>query len=236
LGASIAHEMRTPLSSVGSGIKGVIKQIPLLIDSYKIAQAKKIDVPYINPVHYQLLLPACHNIEAEVQAAFLFIDMLLMKVNPSALASSPTAVCSIAHCVDEMLERYPLDEKEKQLVHWQKTKDFQFLGNDMLIIHVLFNLLKNAIYYVKSAGKGNIQIWLRRDKDYNYLHFKDTGAGISPKILSHIFDQFFSRTQHGAGVGLAFCKSAMLNIGGDIVCRSEEGGYAEFILKFPVLE
>lgn len=61
----------------------------------------------------------------------------------------------------------------------------------------------------------------------------DTGKGISKDILPHVFDRFFTRTQHGAGVGLAFCKMVMHSFGGDIRCQSEEGKHTLFSLSFP---
>lgn len=108
-----------------------------------------------------------------------------------------------------------------------------FKGDELLIIHVLFNLLKNAIYYVRAAGKGNISIRIENGDKYNFLYFKDTGQGINAKVLPHIFERFFSRTYHGTGIGLAYCKLVMQNLDGDITCRSKEFEYTEFKLSFP---
>jgi signal transduction histidine kinase len=141
-------------------------------------------------------------------------------------------VNSIAHCINEALIRYPFDIGEKDLIQWQNKDDFLFRGDELLIIHVLFNLLKNALYYIRVANKGSIFIWLEHGENINTVHFKDTGQGISPKVLPHIFDRFFSRTHHGTGIGLAFCKLVMQSSGGDIVCLSKEGEFTEFILKF----
>ena len=103
---------------------------------------------------------------------------------------------------------------------------------------MLFNLLKNAIYYVKAANKGNmkgvIQIWLESDGKYNVLHFKDVGKGMPEATLHHVFDPFFTKTDHGAGIGLTFCKSVMESYGGKIGCASKEGEFTEFVLSFPI--
>ena len=117
-------------------------------------------------------------------------------------------------------------------MHWKKS-DFSFKGDELLMIHLLFNLLKNALYYIKVAGKGDIHIWCDQNEKHNILHFKDTGQGIAKKDLPHIFERFFTKTPHGTGIGLAFCKMVMNSLGGDITCSSHEKEFAEFTLLFP---
>ena len=56
----------------------------------------------------------------------------------------------------------------------------------------------------------------------------------SAAILPHIFDRFFSKTYHGAGVGLTFCKWVMENLNGSIDCLSLKDEYTHFLLSFPV--
>lgn len=235
LSASIAHELRTPLRAITSGASSIKKYLVNLIETYKIASKKELDIPYIDPLHYQSLMPAFNSIEVEAKSAFTFIDMLLVKVRQPGLKSYQFEIYSIAQCVEEALNRYPFASRELEFVHWQRNQDFMFKGNQLLIIHVLFNLIKNALYYLKVAGKGEIEIWVSKTPKYNILHFKDTGTGISPKILPHIFDRFVTETQHGTGIGLAFCKYAMKSQGGDISCNSIEGQYTEFKLMFPPL-
>ncbi|HVV67948.1 MAG TPA: ATP-binding protein, partial [Gammaproteobacteria bacterium] len=103
-----------------------------------------------------------------------------------------------------------------------------------LLIHVLFNLFKNAIYFIRKAGKGNIHIWLEHHPRHNQIHFKDTGAGIKSENLPKIFDPFFTvDTNKGTGIGLAFCAMTLKSFGGSITCQSEWQEYTEFILTFP---
>ena len=67
----------------------------------------------------------------------------------------------------------------------------------------------------------------------NKVFFKDTGKGISAEILPRIFDRFFSKTLHGAGVGLTFCRMVTQSLGGKITCSSIENEYTLFTLFFP---
>jgi signal transduction histidine kinase len=138
--------------------------------------------------------------------------------------------------VEEALTEYPFLGDDRSMVTTQFDEDFEFKGNSLLIKHILFNLLKNSIYYVKAANKGDITIKAATVDGRHTLSFKDTGAGIAPDILPHIFDKFYSNTKYGTGIGLAFCRSVMKGLGGDITCKSQYGEYTEFILTFPPLE
>ncbi len=234
LGMDIAHELRTPLNTIFSNATGVKKYFPQLIDSYKKAKAEKLDIAEIDEFHFDALPRALDNITSEVQYSFTFINMLL--INASEFQTNKSfQTLSISHSVSEAIARYPFDLGDKEFVVWEEQKDFMFQGDEQLMIHVIFNLLKNAIYYVRAAGKGKIVIWIELGEKYNQLHFKDTGTGISKKILPYIFNRFFSKTYHGTGIGLSFCKLTMKNFSGDIIVRSVEGEYTEFIMYFPTI-
>ena len=236
LASSIAHELRTPLCGISLGSQGIQQILPTLIDGYQLAEQRNLLEKKLPKRKFNILNQVLTNIIHEVRSANVFIDMLLMKVGPQYLSKQQINTCSITNCIDSALQRYPLTLEEKQLVQLEKTDDFEFMGDELTIIHVLFNLIKNALYHTKAASKGHISIWLEQHKEYNELHFKDTGTGIDKLKLPRIFDEFFSDTSEGAGIGLAFCKMSMENINGQIHCRTEKGEYTEFILLFPVID
>jgi signal transduction histidine kinase len=233
ISGSIAHELRTPLRAISSGAAGIRRCLPSLIETYKIAEQNNLEIPYLSPPLYRSLTPAFTSIEVEAQTAFTFIDMLLVKVNEAPIAVAQLEICSIKHCIQDALRRYPFDGEDEKLIHWDSSNDFSFRGKELLIVHVFFNLLKNAIYYIKAVHKGQINIWLEMGKKFNTVHFRDTGQGIAADILPRIFDRFYTKTNHGTGIGLAFCKLVMQGFEGDITCCSVMGEYTEFIIKFP---
>ncbi|WP_230306269.1 ATP-binding protein, partial [Legionella pneumophila] len=98
-------------------------------------------------------------------------------------------------------------------------------------IHV--NLIKNALYVIAMAQRGEINIWTESGDKYHYLYFKDTAKGMSKQQLNRLFNHFYTTTFMGTGIGLSFCKLVMNAFGGDIVCESKEGEYTLFILSFP---
>jgi signal transduction histidine kinase len=233
MGMSLAHELRTPLRAISSSAVGTINKLPSLLAVFKIAQEQGIEIPEgypdIFPSDITFLEGIFKNIELETEAAFSVIDMLLIKGNLSKINKEKFTSCHILTCINNALRRYPFKPGEEKLIEY-RGGDFTFHGDSLLVVHILFNLIKNALYYVKRARKGSIQIWIDNKECTNILHFKDTGTGISPDDLPYIFDQFFSTESNGAGIGLAFCKMVMQSMDGTIECFSVKGEYSEFIL------
>ncbi|HVV69091.1 MAG TPA: PAS domain-containing sensor histidine kinase [Gammaproteobacteria bacterium] len=233
--ASIAHELRTPLATIDLGVNGITNYFSAILAGYNMAREANLPVPEISQSRIKLIEQVLKSIKTEVRSAFNFIDMLLFKIKTSISAKSPE-IFSMATCIQDSLARYPFQENESNLIILDLNQDFQTQGNALLITHVFFNLIKNAVYYIAASGKkANITISLRTGKHYNKVLFKDTGTGIAPEILPKIFDRFFSKTRHGAGVGLTFCKMVMQSLGGKIKCESVKGEYTLFTLSFPAI-
>lgn len=173
--ASIAHEIRTPLAAITMAGEGIRKYWSHLISGYSLAKEHHLPVKPLRNSQLSNITTSVEDILEESNYANTIINMLLVKSNESALDSSELSLCSMQACVDESLRRYPFAPGERDLVHWDNKLDFTFKGNQLFMTHVLFNLLKNAIYYVRAAGKGNIHIWLEESKTVNKLYFKDTG-------------------------------------------------------------
>lgn len=234
IGASIAHELRTPIRSMISGVIGIEKFLPVLLENYDLARKNNLPAKVIKPQQIELLRKVLNNLKSEGAAANTIIDMLLMKIKGSITEATSIKKLSIKECLHEALQRYSFQESEGNLIVCDTTNDFQFEGDEILIVHVLFNLLKNALYYIASAQKGQIYIRFEYGKNENLLYFRDTGKGISKEVLPRIFNRFYSKTEGGVGIGLSFCKMAMEWMSGDITCQSVEGEYAEFVLHFPI--
>lgn len=233
---SMAHELRTPLLGIKSGIAGLKKYLPILFKGYQLAKEQGLPVEKIRGVHYAALIPVLDRIEEEAAYSNVIIDMMLMNAKKQQVDFSTFRVHSISKCIREALARYPFgSESEKRKVRWKYTpqQDFTFWGSDTLMVHVLFNLLKNALYFITKAEKGEITIWISCQNDMHCLHFKDTGTGIPRESLPHVFDHFYSTTNTGTGIGLSFCKMVMESFEGQIILNSDYGEYTEFMLCFP---
>ncbi len=237
--SNIAHELRTPLLGIKSGAAGLRQYLPMLLRGYQVAKAHKLDVEPIRHAHMQSMEGVLERIESEANHSNTIIDMLLMNTRAGGLNPENLGVCSISKCVETALARYPFaSEKERHLVYWNNEADFQFRGIELLMVHVMFNLMKNALYAIAKGGKGSVFIRSARTPRGNVLTFRDTGVGIPLEVLPHIFTPFYSWSSDGdrglgTGVGLAFCRSVVQSFGGSIACESELGQYTEFTLAFP---
>jgi signal transduction histidine kinase len=236
IGASIAHELRTPLSSIGSGIKGAKKYLPLFIEGYNIAKQHGLKVPFIRPSKYEVLSTVLTELEEEVSYSNLVINMLLVKSRQKSIEQSKFQICSIQDCIRDALHRYPFQSHEEELIEWNKQNDFLFKGEAMLMVHVLFNLIKNSLYFIAAEGKGQIEIRCEVQNGKHLLHFKDTAKGIAPRAVAHLFEAFHTNTVHGTGLGLAFCKMVINSFGGSIRCESQYGVFTDFIITFPIIK
>lgn len=235
--ANIAHEIRTPLASITAGASGIKQYLPILLDAYRQAKAHSLPISHIREIHLRNLNETLDKICRETAYTNTIIDMMLMQVSHSAINPGTFRTYSIKVCVLEAIERYPfVSNTRHKLVECRLDNDFLFKGDKLLITHVLFNLLKNAIYFIAEANKGSIKIWFSHKDKMNRLHFKDTGQGITEANLNQIFKEFYTTTPNGSGIGLSFCRNVMESMEGKISCNSVYGEYTEFILSFPSLD
>lgn len=231
----IAHELRTPLLGIRSGAQAMATYSPMLFSAYNLAKEQGILTASIRENRVRQLEGVSERIISEIDYANTIIDMLLIKAGrENTLQNCVLEPCSMAECLSEAIARYPFPSASvRALVKWQG--DFQFMGSRLLMQHVLFNLLKNALYVIATAQRGEITIWTEQGSKHNYLYFQDTATGMSPLQLSRLFDHFYTTTFMGTGIGLSFCKLVMKRFGGNIDCKAEEGenAYTKFILSFP---
>jgi len=112
-------------------------------------------------------------------------------------------------------------------------------GDPDRIDQVLTNLLSNAVKF--TPGGGTIEVRLRRDGDAARLTIADSGIGIAPEILPHVFDRFrqadssTTRTHGGLGLGLALVRYLVEAHGGSV--RADSGGAgrgATFVVELPL--
>ena len=158
------------------------------------------------------------------------IDMILANIREGKIDKSNFTDLSISNVVKKTLKQFSYkNEEEKDLISLDLEQNFIFRGDENMMIFVIFNLLKNSLYY-----KSKIEIRAEAKPDGNYLYFKDYGPGIEKDKLALIFESFFtSGKKDGTGLGLPFCKRIMTAFNGDIICKSEIDNWTEFEIKFP---
>ncbi len=235
--ASIAHELNTPFSAIGMGVKGAKDYFLVLLENYQLAKKNNLSgLKSIPPKHFEVLSTLFDDLQREVDFSKLFIKILIQNMKQDLTQQDSMSEQKIYVCIEEALRQYPFAYREESLVYWDSKQCFSFIGSDFLIRYVLFNLLKNSFYQIEKAHKGQIHLWQTMEHNANVLHFKDTATGIPAEMKNRLFQPFASNRQHGIGLGLAFCSKVMRDLGGNIECHSVEGEYTEFLLYFPPIK
>ncbi|SFD09687.1 ATP-binding response regulator [Massilia yuzhufengensis] len=114
-------------------------------------------------------------------------------------------------------------------------------GDPTRLEQITSNLLDNAIKYTPSGG--NIDIGLLETGDEVVLTVRDTGVGIPPELLPHVFDVFvqgaisIDRSQGGLGIGLSLVRRLVELHGGSVSAQSEgNGSGSTFMIRLPRTE
>jgi two-component system CAI-1 autoinducer sensor kinase/phosphatase CqsS len=240
---NIAHELRTPLGSLRIAARAVARFMPDLIRSHRLAEGAGLEVPELRTQNLHALERSIGVMEREVTYANTIIDMLLLSARP--IGEVPLIPLTARECVEQALRRFPYGSRaERERITLSPTGDFPLLGEESLVVHVLFNLLRNALFHTDRAGKGDIGVFIEPGERASRIRVHDTGPGIPPDVVPRIFNRFYSYSSDspgtgaitGLGIGLAFCRAAMEHMGGGIVCRTNLGEFTEFILTFPHAE
>ena len=115
-----------------------------------------------------------------------------------------------------------------------KQEDLTVTGDGYKLNQVLSNLVDNAIKYTPEGGTITLSIY--RERDWALLEVKDTGIGIAPENIPHLFDRFYradkarSRSSGGTGLGLAIVKGIVEQHGGKVAVTSSEGMGSTFLV------
>ncbi|GMQ48355.1 hybrid sensor histidine kinase/response regulator [Vibrio sp. 10N] len=228
LAGSIAHEIRNPFSK----LKYQFEQI----DS-KVLGSDPIDLGKHNSEEIKQLHQALHESKRAVQTGTRFIDAMLSELRGESLNTERFSAHSAGELTLAAINDFSFNKPEYRQRVNVSIEDFAFWGDDTLFSFVIYNLLKNAVYYFEQYPQSKIEIGVRRQGHSNAISFTDFGPGIADTHLEQIFDDLFTQGKSsGTGLGLSYCKRVMEAFGGDIHCRSQYGKYSTFELTFPTVD
>ena len=130
--------------------------------------------------------------------------------------------------------------KDQVRVEQQLCPQVAIWANENKLIHVVVNLLQNAVDALKGktfAGDEKPTIWVQTvlEQNKSVLLIRDNGTGITAEHLDKIFDPFYTTKDvgQGMGLGLSICYRIVQEYEGRIVVRTEPGQFCEFRLEFP---
>jgi two-component system NtrC family sensor kinase len=99
---------------------------------------------------------------------------------------------------------------------------------------VFLNLILNAVEAMPDGGQLKIQVY--KGNGHIFIRFEDTGAGVEPEAMKHLFEPFFSTKHTGSGIGLAVSEEIIARHGGALVVESAPEQGAVFTVKLPVYQ
>jgi histidine kinase len=215
----VSHELRTPLTAIKGSMEGLMDGI----------------LPANDEIFQQ--------IHTEADRLNRLVDDLqeLSRVEARAyeLDLRPLDVASLVQTVTKRLA--PQAETKHISVNFELPRDLPpVLADEDRAIQVLTNLAGNALQYTPEGGR--VTISAKRLEDEVQISVHDTGVGIPPEHLSHIFDRFYrvdkSRSRQsggGSGIGLTIARALVEAHGGRIWVESNgEGQGSTFTFTLPI--
>jgi hypothetical protein len=217
--ATVSHELRTPLTAMLGWLQ--------LLRSGRLPEEKRA----------RALETVERNARAQAQVIEDLLDISRIITGKLRLEPGPLDMKAVVEAALESTR--PLaDTKGVTLELETRVESLPMRGDAGRLQQVLWNLVSNAIKFTPRGGRVTVQ--LRPHGDSVELRVTDTGIGISPRFLPHLFERFrqedgSSRRVHGGlGLGLAIVHHLVELHGGHISAHSPgEGLGASFVLHLP---
>jgi two-component system CAI-1 autoinducer sensor kinase/phosphatase CqsS len=211
LAGSIAHEMRNPLSQIHSSLHLISRQ------------GTAID---------QQLMEYLQDANKIAKSGLQVIDITMDAIHEKPIRKDNFSVICAKDIISNTLKDYAYTDSE----HAEKLSciggDFELSADPVVLKYILYNLIGNALYFVKTLPDADIVISINAAN--RQIQVRDTGPGIDESSIPKLFDSFYtSNKQGGTGLGLSYCKRSMGELGGTIDCTSKLGEYTTFTLTFP---
>jgi heavy metal sensor kinase len=213
-----SHELRTPLTIIRGELEIFVKNPELSAESSQLAADILEEVERLSRIVEGLLLVS--RLEAgEAQMKFEVIDL-------GEMVSSVAAQMEL------------LSEHKSLTLTREISPRVIVEGDESRLKQVTVNLLDNAIKYTPSGGSIVLRVFA--DAGHAVLEIIDTGIGIEPAALPHVFDRFFRAEQvkaarmEGTGLGLSIVQSITEAHGGSVSVQSGENEGTRVRVELPL--
>jgi two-component system, OmpR family, manganese sensing sensor histidine kinase len=215
--ADASHELRGPLMAIKSNVKIALKYSEGMRDS----DAEKFTA-----------------VDSAVSQMTHLTEDLLLLARTEQTPSKANQVVDLGMILESLLQLYTPQAEEKQINLKGYLVDYLYLLGEPVHLNRLFsNLIENALKYTPEGG--TVEIQTIKEGQQLRVNVRDTGIGIEPENINHVFDRFWrgdsSRTYRdgGSGLGLAIAQVIAQNHGGLITVSSKVGIGSCFTVRLP---
>lgn len=215
--ANVSHELKTPMTTIAGFIDGILDgTIPPEKQSHYL-QIVSDEVKRLSRLVRSML-----NI-ARIEAGEMSISKTQFDIND--------IVCQTIFTFEQSIEAKHLEVRGLDV-------DKVMVDADKDLMHqVVYNLMENAVKFVNDGGY--IEVNYNNDGKMIFVGIKNSGDGIPKEEIRRVFDRFYksdksrSQDKNGVGLGLHIVRSIINLHGGEIIVRSVEGEYCEFVFSVP---
>jgi two-component system sensor histidine kinase HydH len=208
LSQGVAHEVRNPVTIIGGFVRRLQKRSAPADPCQETCQ---------------IILTQLAKLEKMVREIEAFASLSHLKLQPS----------NLVEVVDQVVcDNLPALSQQAIQVRWESPGDFPLFPIDVnLLRHALQHLVDNA--REAMPGGGCLAVTLALEPKGVRITLADTGVGIAPEDLPHLFDPFFSSKPQGTGMGLTTVYRIISDHQGEIKIQSLPGQGTEVQLWLP---
>lgn len=212
--ASLAHQIRTPLSSAMLYAQNLTNQ--------------KLDQNSRQQFQHKLL-NRLQDLEQQVNDLLLFARS--GREQQAERLSMQQLLSEVELSVEAMVQQYA-----GQLVVELPEPDLPVLGNHTALSGALGNLIQNALQHAGPGARIELSAIASEDGQWVTLAVEDHGPGVPSHLQQQIFDPFFTTRSNGTGLGLAVVQAVAHSHNGQVRCVNGASGGARFEMMLPVYQ
>jgi len=217
--ADASHELRTPIAAIRSKTDVALLQMDLPDEYATVLQEINTETVRLSHLINDLLALARGD---EGQTQFEREPVQLDRLAETVVANAETLAAERGVTLQTRIAR-----------------PITMLGDETRLIQMIINLLDNAILYTNAGG--SVTLTVKQVQTQIVLTMQDTGIGIAPEHLPHIFERFYRadpahiKTERGSsGLGLAIVEWIVRAHEGSIMVESRIGQGSTFIVRLPI--
>jgi signal transduction histidine kinase len=220
--ANVSHELRTPLASIRGHTESLLLRRDLAGDEPR---------TYLEIIHRQT-----------EQLSRLIDDLFLLSTTEAGaltLVLRPVALGEVVEEVTSSIRSAARAERGVSLLAEVDPSLPPVLADRHRLAQVLANLVRNAVRHTPEGGLVAVRAG-QHDAQLAVVSVEDTGEGIPPDELEHVFERFYradpsrDRRSGGAGLGLAIVRELVAAMGGDVSVESTVGEGSRFSFTLPL--